>query len=116
MTHFDIAEFACKCGCGRADMHADTLARLDHARTRAGIPFAITSGYRCAAHNARVGGKSNSAHTRGHAADIRAGNSAARYIIIESLLAAGFTRLGIAKHFIHADDDPSLPPCVIWDY
>jgi len=80
------------------------------------VPFAITSGYRCAAHNARVGGKSNSAHTRGRAADVRTSDSRTRYLVIRAALEAGFTRIGIAKTFIHLDDDPSLTQQVVWDY
>lgn len=97
-------------------MHPSTLEKLDFARTIANIPFIITSGYRCEAHNEAVGGKSNSAHTRGRAADIKATDSRSRFLIVEALLAAGFTRIGVAKTFIHADDDPTLPQEVMWDY
>lgn len=116
MRHFDLSEFQCKCGCGKADMQSQILTMLDEARDIAGVPFTITSGFRCVTHNARVGGKSNSAHTRGYAADIRTGSSAARYKIMDALLRVGFNRVGIAKSFIHVDDDPSLPTNVMWDY
>ncbi|HEY7805266.1 MAG TPA: D-Ala-D-Ala carboxypeptidase family metallohydrolase [Orrella sp.] len=116
MRHFKPSEFACKCGCGKAEMNEDTLFKLDFARHLADIPFVVTSGYRCEAHNRRVGGKSNSAHTRGYAVDIRVNNSAARYAILDALMRAGFNRIGIANTFIHADDDPNLPPNVMWNY
>ena len=36
--------------------------------------------------------------------------------IVQALLTAGFTRIGIASTFIHADDDPSKPQNLIWTY
>ena len=47
---------------------------LDPLREAWGGPIIITSGYRCEALNARVGGVKNSYHTRGMAADIRPRN------------------------------------------
>ena len=47
---------------------------LDPLREAWGAPIIITSGYRCEALNARVGGVKNSYHTRGMAADIRPKN------------------------------------------
>lgn len=47
---------------------------LDPLREAWGGPIIITSGYRCEALNARVGGVKNSYHTRGMAADIRPQN------------------------------------------
>ena len=44
---------------------------LDPARERYGRPIAVNSGYRCAIHNAAVGGVRNSQHMKGEAADIR---------------------------------------------
>jgi hypothetical protein len=36
--------------------------------------------------------------------------------IVRGLLDAGFTRIGIAKTFIHADDDAESPQQVMWLY
>lgn len=116
MKYFKIEEFKCKCGCERAEMMPSTLDKLDKAREIAGIPFKVNSGYRCEAHNKAVGGKSEGAHTSGYAIDIEASVSPSRYLILKSLLEAGFNRIGIANGFIHADDDPSKPPKVIWTY
>ncbi len=116
MKYFKIEEFKCKCGCGRAEMMPQTLEKLDKARELAGVSFKITSGYRCNAHNASVGGESEGAHTRGYAVDIEASTSPTRLSIVSALLQVGFTRLGIAKTFIHVDDDPSRPPKVMWLY
>ena len=44
---------------------------LEPARTAFGAPIYITSGYRCPALNAAVGGKPTSQHLRGEAADLQ---------------------------------------------
>jgi hypothetical protein len=114
--YFTEKEFACKCGCGRAEMMPSTLAKLITARHMAKIPFHITSGFRCEAHNKAVGGKSEGAHTSGYAVDIEASTSPSRFVIVKHLMDAGFHRIGIGKTFIHADDDPSKPANVMWVY
>jgi hypothetical protein len=75
----------------------------------------IDSGFRCPAHNLAVGGNPNSAHLLGLAADIACTNDTARYMLIASLLAQGFKRLGIAKTSIHADIATDPAP-EIWTY
>lgn len=102
-------------------MDREFLERLDNAREIAGIPFRITSGFRIEADIERLekaGYKvsKQSSHLKGLAADIACENSSERYIIIDSLLKAGFHRIGIAKSFIHVDDDPDKPANVIWSY
>jgi uncharacterized protein YcbK (DUF882 family) len=96
-------EFRCKCGCGELRIDADLVGRLFEARRMAGIPFVITSGYRCLGHNATVTTSRNSAHPHGLAADIRAVDMTERYKILTALLAVGFRRIGIAQTFLHAD-------------
>lgn len=97
------------------NMHLSTLQMLQQARTIAGIPFKINSGYRTKAHNAKVGGVKNSSHTRGYAIDI-ATTTATQPKIIAALRSAGFRRIGIYKSFVHADNDPSLPTPATWYY
>ena len=97
-------------------MNVDFLNKLAQARKIAAVGFKITSGYRSPAHNEKVGGVPNSSHTLGHAVDIYAPTSRQKYIIINALLQAGFDRIGIAKNFIHVDDDPSKNEDVIWTY
>lgn len=46
-----------------------TATQLELVRAALGKPIVITSGYRCPALNARVGGVSTSAHTKGLAVD-----------------------------------------------
>lgn len=113
--HFVPEEFHCAC-CGREAMQQAFIDRLDEAREYAGIPFVITSGYRCPAHNAVVGGKPASAHTSGWAADISVPSSGARWRIAYGLYMAGFERIGIAEAFIHCDMAPDLPKKVLWTY
>jgi hypothetical protein len=43
---------------------------LDILRSALGVPLMISSGYRCAAHNAEVGGAPSSRHLIGCAADV----------------------------------------------
>ncbi len=119
LRHFKPAEFACKCGkCGKGyhDMDKHVMLALDNARGIAGIPFALTSPMRCPAHNKAIGGTEDSSHLRGYAVDIDAPNSRARFQIIEALIGAGFTRLGVAHDFIHADMDPDKAEDVLWTY
>lgn len=114
-NYFKATEFACRC-CGVNGMKQSTIDRLIKAREIAGVPFIINSGYRCPKRNAEVGGKSEGAHTTGHAIDIKAVDSRTRYLVVDAAIKAGFTRIGIAKTFVHIDDDPTKPQEVIWDY
>jgi len=103
------------------EMDNNFLDMLQDARAIAGIPFKINSGYRTESHNNSVGGKpktassKGSSHMYGYAADISATSGSQRWIIVRSLIEAGFTRIGIAKSFIHADNDPDKPNA-IWSY
>ena len=108
----------CKCGCGSLNMDKQFLSKLDLARDLSGIPYVINSGYRCAAYNAQVGGKPNSAHLSGEAADIKADSSRKRFKITKGLIDAGFNRLGKSfdDGFIHVDSDASKDPEVEWGY
>ena len=114
--YFNVDEFACKCGCGKNEISNDLITMLDVARGDAGVPFHISSGYRCPEHNKSVGGVSESAHTSGMAADIAVSDSRTRFAILSSLIQAGFTRIGIAKSFIHVDIDDNKDPEVVWLY
>jgi len=98
------------------NMQPSFLRMLNHARQIAGIPFKINSGFRTKEHNAKVGGTENSSHLRGYAADIHCTSSTYRYEIISALLQAGFNRIGVAKTFIHVDNDPIKTQKVIWTY
>ena len=113
--YFTDKEIECPC-CGLNNADQRTLVKLDNARIKAGIPFTITSGCRCEDHNKAVDGSKESSHLRGLAFDIRTNDSHSRSIIIQALLHAGFTRIGVAKGFIHVDNDFTKVQEVIWTY
>lgn len=98
------------------NMNVIFLAKLDEAREIAEIPFIINSAYRTKEHNKRIGGKPNSSHLKGLAVDIRAKDSRTRFLILQALISVGFNRIGIAKTFIHVDDDESKSSNVAWMY
>lgn len=114
MKYFKIQEFACKCGCNQAKMQPCLLDGINLARGEAGIPFIVTSGYRCAEYNKKIGGVVDSAHTRGYAADI-AINDLNKDAIVNALK-KHFRRVGIASNFVHVDCDPDKPTPVYWTY
>ncbi|MEE0772001.1 MAG: peptidoglycan-binding protein [Anaerovoracaceae bacterium] len=75
-AHFAKSEFKCSCG-GRycngypaGNTSAKLLNILEGLRAYYGKPITITSGQRCKTRNRQVGGATNSAHTKGKAADI----------------------------------------------
>ena len=70
--HFRAEELACPCGtCGRLVVHWALVELLQRMRWRLGRPLLVTSGYRCPAHNAAVGGTPSSLHLCGMAADLQ---------------------------------------------
>jgi uncharacterized protein YcbK (DUF882 family) len=113
MKNFKPEEFMCSCGCGGNKMESEFLEKLDAAREIAGIPFVISSGYRCPKHNKEVGSTATN-HPLGVASDIRCTDGASRFKIIAALIQAGFTRIGVAKTFIHCDTNTL--PSSIWFY
>jgi hypothetical protein len=93
------------------------LQKLDVARDLAKVKFKISSGFRCIRHDLKVrDGKPGGSHPKGVAADIQTTGSHSRYKILTALLQVGFYRIGIAKDFIHVDDDTTKPPKIIWLY
>lgn len=113
--YFRLSEFACNC-CGVHRMDPDFVDTLDNIRIDADMPMVITSGYRCPKHNANVGGKATSAHTKGLAVDIDCTTSRMRFMILRAAIKHKVIRVGIAKDFIHLDMDPDLPSLVAWLY
>ena len=94
---------------GHGEDGRDLLQMLAEARDLAGIPFPLSSAYRCPKHNKAVGGVPTSAHTRGYAVDIRCVDSHSRFVILQALLEAGFRRIELAPTWIHVDNDPDKP-------
>lgn len=117
MKNFKTAEFDSPDEKGSGClMDREFLQMLDKARDIAGVPFKITSGYRSYSHNRKVGGVPKSSHRLGMACDIACSNSRHRFKIVNALMLAGFNRIGIAKNFIHVDNDMNKSSEVIWTY
>lgn len=111
----------CACGCGFKPTNSalwflESLSRDYHAKFNKDLY--VTSGARCFAHNADVGGVANSAHTKGLAFDVMFENSRECFALIAHLFKMGVPRIGInfAKSFIHFDIDTSLPQNVLFKY
>ena len=121
MIHFKISEFDSPDLIGSGErMNKEFLTMLDNARDLAGITFKINSGYRTEAKNNAIYkslGKTpiKSSHLNGYAADIHCNNSQDRLRILNALIQNGFKRIGIAKTFIHCDNDP-LKVNAVWIY
>ena len=116
MKYFKESEFECDGVNCFQEMDSNLLVMLEEARNISETPFNITSSFRTEEHNEKIGGKMNSSHLRGCAVDIACDNSSKRLVILDALIIAGFTRIGIAKTFIHCDNDMSLPQEVLWTY
>lgn len=67
--HFQVGEFLCRCGCGKALVDDGLVTFLQRIRDHFNQPVIITSAYRCEKHNKAVGGATGSRHTKGQAAD-----------------------------------------------
>ena len=104
-------------GSGFLGMDHRFVEALDVLRAAWGKPIGINSGFRTKTRNALVGGKPNSAHLRGLAADCK--TNGIQETIRFALFAAsnGFTRIGVdlKGHYVHLDTDVSLPSAV-WFY
>lgn len=115
MGFFSKDEFKCPC-CGEVHMEPIFMAMLEEARTIAGIPFVINSGYRCEKHNTEVGSESKN-HVSGRAADIKCVDGPSRRKILKALFGVGFERIGIGKTYIHVDNmDKIGSPKSVWVY
>ena len=75
LENFSDTEGACQCGCGKVPTEEIMLrlqAFIRALEVVAGphIKCQINSGYRCAKHNAKVGGAADSRHLHGDAVDV----------------------------------------------
>lgn len=111
--NFKASEFTCQCGCGRMEMKPEFLDKLQAARTLAGVPLAVNSGFRCTARDVAVGTSGTPGkgpHTTGLAADIRVASGKRGRDILGALCAAGVKGIGVNKKgsrpmgFLHVDD------------
>lgn len=99
---FDTKQFACP-DCGRMEMDIDFLNRMQTVQFGMGEPLLITSGFRCAAHNAAIGGSPKSQHLLGLAADVSCMSAAKRWLLIMLAVRNGLKGIGVGKDFVHLD-------------
>ena len=121
MDYFKDDEFYCKCTRATCDAKGnppDPLLRikLNELRHALNKPIIINSGWRCREHNAASGGTIESEHLTGGGVDISCTNSSDRWFIVRCAFEVGFTRIGIAKSFVHVGVDASKPQRVVWLY
>lgn len=97
-----LKEFECKDGSHQVVLKADLLDKLQQLRDLAGKPVVVTSGYRNAAYNLRVGGSPTSRHLRGEAADIRVAGLRPEQVA-QLAEEVGFGGIGVYDTFTHVD-------------
>ena len=114
-ANFNREEYACKCGCGEAEIKQELAVKVQQVRDLVGRSIAINSGVRCARHNGNIGASETSSHIGGWAADLQTKGSAARYELLVAVMQV-FDRVGIAKNFIHVDVDANKTAGVVWIY
>lgn len=101
---FTPAEFTCHCGCGY-DAVDHTLVRVcQRLRNQFDAPFMVSSGPRCPAHNAKVGGVSGSKHLSGRAVDFSIrGKTAAQILPIAQSQPEIRYAYAIDESFVHME-------------
>lgn len=109
--HFDTTELDCGCGkCTENYIDKDLIEKLEEVRISFGEPVKITSGYRCPAHNAAIGGAPGSSHMSGLAVDVKPLNSTKEKL--DKLYALCYDKFdnigdGRPKGFVHVDVRPA---------
>lgn len=112
--NFNEIEFQmCTPTCSLKQMNESFMNKLQTARDIAGIPFRLNSAFRSEAYELSKGRSGKGFHTLGAAVDIACTTSHERLIIIDALLKAGFTGIGIGPTFIHVDNRSDK---LIWLY
>ena len=105
--HFLCEEFACP-HCGLCLIDRGFMIALNQLRELAGRPIKINSGYRCAKHNAAIGGAPHSQHKLGKAADIVIAGLTVNEMVELAEQVDAFRNGGIGAYpqagFIHIDN------------
>lgn len=71
--------------------------KLDAVQEKLGFDLAITSGYRCAAYNARISKKSTGRHVTGEAVDVSAPHADDKGAILKACFEAGIVSFALLK-------------------
>lgn len=111
--NFRASELQCSCGC-KGLPKPELISRLQNLRDSCGFAFSITSGYRCAEYNTKVGGAFASRHVTGEAVDI-AVPVEKRWRLVSEAMRLQWGGIGVAKSFIHLDIRPADEGAV-WVY
>lgn len=104
IKYFTRDEFVCRCGCGAGEMNETLIRNADKVREHFDAPVTVSSGRRCATHNAKVGGVSNSRHMSGQAMDfcVNGKSSATVLAYVQSLTDIAYA-YAIDGSFVHMD-------------
>lgn len=101
--NFKWSDFDCHCKrneCKTTLVDTDLVDKLQEIRDDLQIPIVVVSGYRCAYHNEKVGGKIGSFHLIGKAADISSPQMT--HPRLQTFLES-FDGLGKGKNITHVD-------------
>jgi zinc D-Ala-D-Ala carboxypeptidase len=115
--NFPKSEFDCK-HTGKNEMQHEFMVKLQKLREEFNRPMVITSGFRHPTHPIEARKThSNGEHTQGMCCDVRCLDGSTRFLLVSLAIKHGFTRIGIAKTFLHLGlGGKGLPNNVIWEY
>lgn len=120
--HFTFDEFHPQSWQAERDPQIDDriVELCEMIRASWGEPLTVTSGVRLKVENdllvAQGKASPTSSHLKGLACDVYCASSWKRWKAINTLLANGVTRIGIARNFIHFDIDKDKAQHAIWTY
>lgn len=116
--NFSAKEFDCS-HCGKNEMRADFMERLQALRNAYGRPMRITSGYRCQEHPIEAKKAKPGSHASGCACDVGIDGPDAHQLL-SIALQLGFTGIGVQQkgsgRFIHLDTLTSGLRPTVWSY
>ena len=103
-NNFSRYEFTCRCGCGFNTVDTELITILEDLRIHFKQPITVNSGARCKDYNMLVGGKTDSQHLIGRAADILIKDTPPR--VVQFYLLEKYPEqygIGVYTNFVHLD-------------